>query len=314
MNISTKPIKPEPPTPPDRMARVHKEITSSVEEITPEMATRILEAQTDNRPLSDRRVRDYERQIADGRWMVNGEAIIFDWFDRLLNGQHRLWAVFNSGKRVRSVVVRGVDPASFVTIDTGKARDAKDLLSIRGEGNTVVLAGVLRMIWRWEMFEKYRDVLSSRKSIRKTSDHDESPIGKRWGTQMTASPREIEEILTRHPNVRRWVKMSGSQRTIPQTAIAFTMYWLSSVGVKDAEIENFFNFVSEGANMPADDPLFRVHKRFRELKMGRSKGRRAIDTIESVALLVKAWNFSRAGRRIDSIIWRSDEDMPEPMS
>src|SRR6185436_4790829 len=169
----------------------------------------------------------------------------------------------------------------------------------------------LRLIWRWELFERFKPILFSRKSVRKTSEVDESPIGKRWTTTMTASPRELEEVLTRHPNVRKWVKAGSSQRTVPPGPLCFVMYWLDSIGVKDAEIMSYLNFVVEGANMPTNDPLYRVHRRFRDAKM-KSKGRRSIDTIDAVALLVKAWNASVAGQRLENIVWRHDEDMPEP--
>lgn len=315
--MDVKPIKPEPVgskvAPDGRLLRVHKEISQGVEDFSPKVAAEIIERQTENRPLSQRRVDDIARQIREGRWMVNGETIIFDWFDRLIDGQHRLWACIEADKTIRSHVVRGVDPASFVTIDTGRTRDAKDLLAIRGEANAIVLSGVLRLIWRWEMFEKFKPILFSRKSVRKTSEVDESPIGKRWTTQHTASPRELEEILTRHPDCRRWVKKVSAQRICPQAALAFACYWIASNGAKVDEIESFIYFVSEGANMPTTDPLYRVHKRFRDQKMAKSKGRRAVDPIEAVALLVKAWNYSRAGQKIENIVWRTDEDMPEPV-
>lgn len=311
-----KPMKPAPVDskvdPETRLIRVHKEISTAVEVIGPDEAAQYLESQTQNRHVSQRRVDDYERQMAEDRWMLNGETMVFDWFDRLLDGQHRCWAVVNSKKKIKCLVVRGVDPATFVTMDTGSARDAQDLLSIRKEGNVIVLAGVLRFVWRWELYQRYQPILTARKGVRKGMKEEDAPITKRWGTKYTPSPREIEEVLTRHPNVRTWATRANN-KIVPKVPLGFVMYWLSCLGWDDATILGFKERLCEGAEMKSDDPIFRCHKRFLEARLGRTGGRRPIDTLEAAALIIKAWNHKLNDNKIQQIMWRGDEEyFPEP--
>ena len=311
--IPARPVKPEPPHSKNetqgRHVRVHREIVKSVEAIGPDEAAKILEEQTDNRDVTQKKVADYARQMTDGRWMLNGEPIIFDWFDRLLDGQHRLWAVIESGKTIKFDTTRGVDPAVFVTIDTGRSRDAKDLLSIRKEKDTLALAGTLRLLWLWELYEQNKGILSQRKGDRKRKDEEISPITRRWTTSMSPSPREIEEVLNRHPEIRDFLRMARTgNKIIPPGPLAYVLYQVSKKARKD-EVERFHHFLCDGAGMNVDDPLFRIHKRFREQKM--TKVRRKAGTIETLAILIKGWNLSRHGKRISQIVWREDEDMPE---
>lgn len=310
-----KPDRPAPPEskndPEKRLLRAHKEITMGVEEISPELAMDILGRQTDNRPICDRRVEHYRRQIEEGRWQINGQTIVFDWFDRLIDGQHRLWAIHFSEKRVKLCVVRGVDPATFVTIDTGDPRNAQDILGIRGEVNAVVLAGLCRFIWRWELFEKYRPILYSRRGERKAKDEAESPISKRWATTLTPSPWEIDEVINHHPSARKWAA-KASNPLVPKVPLSFVLWWLDTIGVKEADILEFRDKLVNGTEMKAVNPVYRCHKRFLQARMGKTAGRRAIGTLEAAALMIKAWNADREGREASTSMWRGDEVFPEP--
>lgn len=314
-----RPIRPEPVASKtetgDRLVRIHREIVTSIEEISPDLARKYIENQTENRPVSQRRVDDYERNMDEGRWMLNGETIVFDWFDRMVDGQHRCWACVQANKKFRSLVVRGVDPSTFVTMNTGDSRDSRDVLNMRGEMNVVVLAGILRLIWRWELYQQCYSKLTSRKGARKSAAEEELPISKRWGTRSTPSPREIEEVLTRHPNARRWAsQVKINNKVIPGVPLGFVLYWLSCIGVPENSILAFKERLCEGAEMKANDPIFRCHKRFMEVRLGRAGGRRPINTLESCALIIKAWNHKLQGTSVGQILWRSNEDsFPEPL-
>ncbi len=100
--------------------------------VTPKMATEWLEANTHNRPVSDKKVRDYATAMREGKWMLNGETIIFDKNGVLADGQHRLWACITSEVAFETVVVGGVLSDAFASIDTGMKRSGKDVLHIDG--------------------------------------------------------------------------------------------------------------------------------------------------------------------------------------
>lgn len=119
---------------------------SFIETITPERATEILEKNKNNRRLQERHVKVLAKEMTEGRWKLNGDAIRIDWDGNLLDGQHRLWACIESGKPFDSVVITGLDPAIMPTIDGGKKRTSADVLKLAGEANTALLGATTRIL------------------------------------------------------------------------------------------------------------------------------------------------------------------------
>jgi len=118
---------------------------TTVEKITPSMATKYLEMNTTNRPIRQRHVEFLADEIKNDRWMLNGSTIVFDG-ETLVDCQHRLWAVVTAGKPIHTLVARGVDKECFPTIDTGHGRTAGDTLSVAGEKNANHLSTAARFI------------------------------------------------------------------------------------------------------------------------------------------------------------------------
>ena len=72
-------------------------ISSKLEFITPKLASAWLSNNPNNRPINETRVTELCQKIKNGQWHEKGGAIeIFD-SGRLINGQHRLTAVFRTG-------------------------------------------------------------------------------------------------------------------------------------------------------------------------------------------------------------------------
>ena len=107
-------------------------MSSFIVTMTPEKARELLTKNDANRPLNKDRVRAYANDMAQGRWALNGEPIIISDNDRLLDGQHRLQAIIQSGATIQTYVTTGIDEKSFSTIDTGKERTPRDILAIAG--------------------------------------------------------------------------------------------------------------------------------------------------------------------------------------
>src|SRR3989304_7875560 len=111
-------------------------ITSELETITPEIAHQMLATNKFNRKLSQARVDWLARQIANRKWMINGEPIILDVDGNLINGQHRLHACIKANLSIQTMVTRGIERMAMRTIDTGGSRTASDWFSMNGEKNT----------------------------------------------------------------------------------------------------------------------------------------------------------------------------------
>jgi hypothetical protein len=90
--------------------------------------------------------------MKDGDWKLNGESIVFDDNGNVIDGQHRLTAIVESGVTIKSVVVRGVDRSTFTSIDSGVRRDGGDILAVSGYTYSKPLAAALNVI---EMYNRY---------------------------------------------------------------------------------------------------------------------------------------------------------------
>ena len=90
-------------------------LTVTVDIINPEEAAAYLKNNAMHRKIKQKKVDEYMNQMVDGKWKLNGKALIFDSNGRLLNGQHRLSAVVQAGTPLTTLVIRGVDPSVLET-------------------------------------------------------------------------------------------------------------------------------------------------------------------------------------------------------
>jgi hypothetical protein len=103
-------------------------IVAEVVTITPAEATSWLRANEHNRPVRKNHVLFLANQIKSGLWQINGQAIVIADNEQVLDGQHRLLAIIESGKSIKTLVVYGITPEAFSTIDTGAVRSSADAL------------------------------------------------------------------------------------------------------------------------------------------------------------------------------------------
>lgn len=114
--------------------KLSQRVTMSVEVITPELARKYLTKNFvknptfKNRKINTRTVNRYVNDILCGRWKV-GIPILFDTNDNMIDGQGRCTAVIKANKSIISLVVRGLDPDIFGSLDCGKLRTHKDALT-----------------------------------------------------------------------------------------------------------------------------------------------------------------------------------------
>ena len=109
--------------------------TSIVETITPAKAQEYLSKSGGNRNISAPVVKSYALSMTQGKWMLNGEPIVFDIDGVLLNGHHRLHAVIKAGVPIQTFVTRGVEHESFTTFDCGRHRTVGQLIGMQGIKN-----------------------------------------------------------------------------------------------------------------------------------------------------------------------------------
>lgn len=116
-------------------------VSYAVESVTPKMAEKWLkEHNTKNRPLFEKTIDRYARDMASGAWTVTNQGIGFAEDGTLLDGQQRLSAIVKAGVPIKMLVVRNL-PAIYKNngdgklftqdvIDGGKPRTISDVLAI----------------------------------------------------------------------------------------------------------------------------------------------------------------------------------------
>jgi hypothetical protein len=131
------------------MSGHHPSLQADVELIGPGEARAWLQDAAANRNVSLRQVDRHAEDMLAGRWMTNGQPIIFNAEGKLIDGRHRLSAVILANVAVAMLVVRGVAQEAFATMDSGRARTLADVLSIQGHKHNNVLAASARVVWNY---------------------------------------------------------------------------------------------------------------------------------------------------------------------
>lgn len=110
-------------------------ITFSWEFIDPARAASYLSVRHPNqRRIRQHRVKSYMRDLESGTWSPTHEAVAFDENGNLIDAQHRLTAIVQSGIGAWMPVARGVPARSIANIGTGLVRGAADGLLMAGCG------------------------------------------------------------------------------------------------------------------------------------------------------------------------------------
>lgn len=120
-------------------------MTSTWENVGPDKATAYLETMDGNRSVRQTRIDFYAAQMKAGLWRKVPQGIIFDTKGHLVDGQHRMWAIIESGCTVPLYVHRGMNPDDVAALDTGLIRGFADTAHYAGwESGDPVAAAIAR--------------------------------------------------------------------------------------------------------------------------------------------------------------------------
>ncbi len=244
-----------------------------------------LDRNTDNRNILDDHVNRLVRDMIAGEFVLNGETITFDTNGRLIDGQHRLWAVVESKVAIDILVVWGLKPSVYDTVNTGKSKKATDFLRADHVKNANVVAAVCRMVLY----------------------HEHGQLSKQKHGNLSPTVTEIQDVLRRHPELQEsanWA--SGPVKKVTRPALAAFMHYMCSSKHPEAWVCFSQKWIT-GANLDPSDPVFHLRKRVLE-------NRNRITTIDPVYLLgltVKAWNLALRKRAIGALNIKEGEPFPE---
>jgi hypothetical protein len=267
---------------------IKEKIAVSVEIIDPTTALRYLDSMDRNRSLSQPGVDRWARAMEAGDWIPEANGPIrFDTDGKLIDGQHRLWALATTGLSLPFIVVRGVPPAGLYVIDINKRRTLADALHIHGETNSQALAGTINL---------YTEYLYSG-MVQKAHRVSEFTVAAALA------------VLDNAPGLRESIKPGFSIRRHFQGGPgrwATIHFILCDIDTEDAEA--FFSQLITGEGLHQAHPILHLRKRL----LDDAVALRKLPIRDYSALIFKAWNMWRTGKTTPrSIGWKGGGRNPE---
>jgi hypothetical protein len=258
--------------------------------ITPELASQMLVHNTHNRPLVNRRVELLAGAMARGEWQPeNGQMITVSREGILIDGQHRLAAVVESGATIENWVFWNAPLSAQETVDIGAKRSVADMLRLRGKVYPTRLPAVVRMI------KNYYDVNSLA-----------------TGANVGYTPQEIIAFIDEHDDeLLEHIRIGGRTAAGVASGLATMFGALSYLfsEVDDEASEYFLLSLQHGSELNRFDPIYVL----REQIIGdRLRATRRADRATYAAWSIKAFGAHRENREVRALAWRRGGVMREP--
>jgi hypothetical protein len=258
-------------------------ITTEFISITPAIAKDYLKRNTKNRNLSKMRVIGYSNEMKAGRWKVNGDCIRFDTNGELIDGQHRLHAIIESGCTIGYIVIMGLPVDSFETIDQNKPRTTGDVLSIDKIKNSNSIGAMSTVL-----VNAYVN-----KSFVFTRNRD----GGRDGTN--ASKQELLQFVRLNGDILQDASLFSGKKQIKALfppSVSGSLYVILS-SISKSKSKDFFEKLSTGEGLYSGDPILALRERIFNEK---SKGKRITKKMTFI-WIIAAWNAICRGKTLRTI-------------
>ena len=268
-------------------------VRSKVQKISPARAGQMLEANTSNRPLSRSTVRSFADAMRRGEWLVTHQGIAFDINGVLVDGQHRLAAVVEADVPVEMTVFTDVEAGTFDVLDTGKKRNAADVLAIEGEKSTTLLAAMVRTVWHYE------------------NRPDQSWSGGAAGV----TNHQIVQALEANLGLRDYVAVGdriAAETGMIKSAAGAAAYLVDQANSrKKTKMAQWHEGIAEGAGLDKSDPRLMFRKAM--FTMARKQAgvvQRRRDNREHVVLYLKAFNAWAQEAPLNQLRYSAREPAP----
>lgn len=263
-------------TPPQTPPHQGEDPYAVVQLITPADAAAMLKRNAHNRPIKDKIVAAYARDMARGKWPLTGEAIKFNTRGELDDGQHRLKGIIQSKTPTRMLVVYGVPPEARKVMDSGIKRSVNDQLTLAGVKNASILSAAARLA----LTEPGAGFVAAADRL------------------TTPTNTELVSFIEDHPAIHRAAEVGRSYYPaidVQPSVLCITWMRLSAIDMDACSM--FFHSV---ANMSTDgpgDPRLALARRLQNLR--RDGARR--NSSMSLGLVYRAWNAWRKGKQLSTL-------------
>lgn len=256
-------------------------------DVTPEMAADMLRGNARNRHLKRKKVDEYIGALRRGEWIYNGDTVRITTDGKLLDGQHRLLAIHETGIPARlliAVIEEAQALRTQATMDVGSKRSFGDMLQIEGVSNATTVAAVTAIVWAFE--------------------HDRVPSSQSRNTSATIQQKY--EVLERHPGIHESVSKVRASGLLVGSLAGALHYLFSTADADDAD--EFFRLLKTGDGLGPGNPIHTLRERlFRE----EAKASGQLHTRVRAAFVVIAWNNWRQGRTLHKLTFRPGGASPD---
>lgn len=274
--------------------------------MTPALARTLLADNPVNRKLSQARVRGITGLIQRGEWQMDGNPIKQGDDGTLIDGQHRLEAIAESGTEgVPVILITGLPVTTRLAVDSGKTRTFADYLTLRGVPNGMSMAAAVRTYWNWEnnLYSWSQDWF-----LRPSPTH-----GQLWEL-FEKRTEDFRDGVSRANSVLRVVRAARSP--IAAGWLIFGDVECDNCGPVQDDREEFYDLLAMRTVHPTENVSVFIklmnRKDRTEIEVGRSNYSQTVQ----LALLIKTWNAYREGRDIGTLRFtrggKNREKFPSP--
>ena len=259
---------------------------SNVVLVTPDYAKDLLQKNDRNRGISKYVLSNYVADMENERWQDSASQIQISSEGSLLNGQHRLHAVVQSGRSQYFTITRGLNSETQDVMDLGKTRTVADALSIRGVKNWHMVAASIRLHYGWQ-----------------TGTPIKTFEGGRTGR---TKAQEIELILQEKdkiPMLGEVMNMASRSTAAfrPLTGASAGAFLIEATRLPGTweYARNFIEQVTTGERLVDRDPILVLRNRLNKMWFMKEKprGERAV----KLGLIVSAWNHYIEGNKVSTL-------------
>jgi len=256
----------------------HETLGFEIMHVTQRMALAMLSLNPLDRPPGNRRlgrswVQRLKLIIEDGRFRLTHQAGAFDTNGDLRDGQHRLFAVAETGIAIDMPFAFGVSPSAFPAMDVGSRRKGAQFLELDGVKNANIVQAFVRL--RHRLATK-GDLLD-----------DEGVY--RVGMELNQG-----DLLQ-----RSIVAGFRLQPIAAVSAASFAFWRITTESAARDRVDRFWDQLAEGYDLSRGDPILEVRRLLDRSKHATKKVHQTMQQTQTVFWICWAWDQWTEGQTGD---------------
>lgn len=229
-----------------------------------------------NRHRSQAWVARLADMLKNEKFLEAGDTIRISWEGKLLDGQHRLAAIVDSGVGAWMIVVYDLDPKTQDVMDRNKRRSISDVLYIHEYNQPALRAAAVKWVIA---IEEQKLVQASKAKDSARLEREVLPL----------SPDEALAAMEKYPKLGESFR-AGSlfKRSVVRypPSLAVGVHYLMSRRGGQEIADFFFEPLADGTGLEKGDPVWAL----REQILNQAKVSRKPPTLAYASWTIRAWN------------------------